>query len=150
MWGTYLRSSERLKQCRFIPTYVGNIIWPQTLTYFDLVHPHVCGEHFAPYFRMCFWPGSSPRMWGTWQWPGKYLLYVWFIPTYVGNISITCPIRNGVSVHPHVCGEHGLWPLHHPANYGSSPRMWGTSLTISTPTVPARFIPTYVGNIFLL
>ena len=91
------------------------------------VHPHVCGEH--P--RLISWPirltGSSPRVWGTCGRSGWVNAAYRFIPTCVGNISIsarrsryaarfipTCvgniTFSGGASaqrtVHPHVCGEH--------------------------------------------
>ncbi len=51
-------------------------------------------------------------------------------------------------VHPHVCGEHV--PLLPPIFIynGSSPRVWGTYISVNNRVFCVRFIPTCVGNIF--
>ena len=49
-------------------------------------------------------------------------------------------------VHPHVHGERKTFHGELQAEYGSSPRTWGTRLTPSASPPPSRFIPTYMGN----
>ena len=70
---------------RFIPTCVGNTlrrmrpsmllrgssprVWGILIVFnssgiFKPVHPHVCGEYFAPRLASCLYFGSSPRVWG--------------------------------------------------------------------------------------
>ncbi len=131
------------------------------------VHPHVCGEHAplpSPSPPDC---GSSPRVWGTWRRgrPGNSPHR--FIPTCVGNIAPEGAKRDKGTVHPHVCGEHETRrrPKGHEKrfiptcvgnmaapiafktyDYGSSPRVWGTSFLRLRVVQRQRFIPTCVGN----
>ena len=59
-------------------------------------------------------------------------------------------ITNLMTVHPHVCGEHmsNLFSLI--IILGSSPRVWGTCLALYGVTNVSRFIPTCVGNIYIV
>ena len=50
------------------------------------------------------------------------------------------------SVHPHVHGEHPERRRQPPGAGGSSPRTWGTRQSSQSPSIVARFIPTYMGN----
>ena len=69
-----------------------------------------------------------------------------FIPTGVGNISLSLVVSSVPPVHPHGCGEHYPVPstLTHIA--GSSPRVWGTYQRADGDFLRRRFIPTGVGN----
>ncbi len=73
-----------------------------------------------------------------------------FIPTHVGNSSFRNESMTVKSVHPHACGE--LVPIseYAPSTGGSSPRMWGTHIWKSLQPHSTRFIPTHVGNSYLL
>ena len=53
-------------------------------------------------------------------------------------------------VHPHGRGEHVPCSFHHSASAGSSPRAWGTRQAYNGFTTAKRFIPTGVGNTFLI
>ncbi len=69
-----------------------------------------------------------------------------FIPTGVGNGWTSLSMKPQVTVHPHGCGERGVWPRNVEHLDGSSPRVWGTDPLTSTDPVMDRFIPTGVGN----
>ena len=106
MWGTLIPSDNSVNGLWFIPTHVGNsqakVLNEPAIT----VHPHACGElmgKVAPIPRVF---GSSPRMWGTRFFRDFAVVFLWFIPTHVGNSY---------------CQE-GFCKAHR----GSSPRMWGT------------------------
>ena len=92
-------------------------------------------------------PGSSPRVWGTFNAETYVGTRNRFIPTGVGNMAPRLPIRNDDTVHPHGCGEHTI--IHEPIQLvnGSSPRVWGTFSRGCEVVVYNRFIPTGVGNI---
>ena len=146
LWGTWDEKEVRPARDRFIPTPVGNIqqgiCFPRSQT----VHPHACGEHFRVRNRTSIFPGSSPRLWGTYR-QGDHVERVRrFIPTPVGNIQHRSHFQLPRPVHPHACGEHASPPR--PANLpsGSSPRLWGTCLGTGTRRTEDRFIPTPVGN----
>ena len=69
-----------------------------------------------------------------------------FIPTCVGNTYSPEKRIEGVSVHPHVRGEHSSAQRRADGSSGSSPRAWGTRTRwMRFVTIP-RFIPTCVGN----
>ena len=56
------------------------------------------------------------------------MLFMWFIPAYVGNTLLGAVIVSALPVHPRVCGEHNSNPRRWCVCGGSSPRMWGTLL----------------------
>ena len=69
-----------------------------------------------------------------------------FIPTPVGNASVTKAVSHGLSVHPHARGERIGRLLKTFESYGSSPRPWGTQAANQPVHLFERFIPTPVGN----
>jgi len=68
----------------------------------------------------------------------------------VGNISLCPNIHGCITVHPHVCGEHELITDKRGVNRGSSPRVWGTCIRDLRDPQDDRFIPTCVGNIYVI
>ena len=113
----------------------------------DAVHPHACGEHAHSPGQNPWRRGSSPRLWGTCV-LGKAVGYPCrFIPTPVGNIASGLNGPTKLPVHPHACGEHCDTETDIPPVDGSSPRLWGTSVSSASPSINLRFIPTPVGNI---
>ena len=111
----------------FIPTGVGNTHEKQICQDVSAVHPHGCGEHLpcreAIGTGRC---GSSPRVWGTHRGDDEKRPALRFIPTGVGNTSLSSRDNRARAVHPHGCGEHFLAGLRARA--------------------ARRFIPTGVGN----
>jgi len=65
----------------------------------------------------------------------------------VGNIEKNKVRKTNWTVHPHVCGEHSIKWFNRSPRFGSSPRVWGTLISIETDGDFLRFIPTCVGNI---
>ena len=90
--------------------------------------------------------GSSPRVWGTAAPCNSCGRYARFIPTCVGNGTISTSARKTGAVHPHVCGERCFWIASRLGGGGSSPRVWGTVHLNSRLELFGRFIPTCVGN----
>jgi len=113
------------------------------------VHPHVRGEHTSATENLTKIIGSSPRAWGTRLRRGKRRLLRRFIPTCVGNTLSVPPASTNRAVHPHVRGEHRLFPCTKAALPGSSPRAWGTLVNRHVDIGAIRFIPTCVGNTLL-
>ena len=113
---------------------------------------------------------SSPRVWGT-RVPGcDVCAGARFIPTCVGNSSIspgaeespygssprvwgTPQYHQGQkshhTVHPHVCGELLKIQGRFQTEFGSSPRVWGTPCAVRIRATGIRFIPTCVGNSYI-
>ena len=129
MWGTFCGGIVVSGKTWFIPTDVGNISSPIS----------------SPMFAN----GSSPRMWGTFNPHSGNKHQHRFIPTYVGNMLTWQTQRTLISVHPHGCGEHLLRGSAEHLYDGSSPHRWGTYHNSRRKLQPARFIPTYVGNMLL-
>ncbi len=69
-----------------------------------------------------------------------------FIPACAGNTAVCTERRPARSVHPRVCGEHGLAPDTFLVPLGSSPRVRGTRRTCRCGIVMVRFIPACAGN----
>ena len=147
LWGTFFCSFQQAAVRRFIPTPVGNIGSRWSWRQMSAVHPHACGEHGL--FTWMEWgkSGSSPRLWGTYGGLYRFAVNNRFIPTPVGNIVGYYVMIQYKPVHPHACGEHGIWPSISSQILGSSPRLWGTSFDFRFGSLPGRFIPTPVGNI---
>ena len=110
------------------------------------VHPHACGEHQLISGAKSSSFGSSPRLWGTQVNYNHDKLHLRFIPTPVGNTSVSLTFQIIDTVHPHACGEHGYIELISNLYIGSSPRLWGTLIFPVGTFETTRFIPTPVGN----
>ncbi len=147
MRGTYLFSLFLAISFRFIPAYAGNISWKREKITQMPVHPRVCGEHLRIVYMSVHIFGSSPHMRGTLILPSFPFQSLRFIPAYAGNILQTRSIPGSKTVHPRICGEHGVLARGDMNTGGSSPHMRGTFsfLIIRFPYV--RFIPAYAGNI---
>ena len=91
--------------------------------------------------------GSSPRVRGTFYMGVINSIRGRFIPACAGNIS-PATIASGMgSVHPRVCGEHGFAAMGATHQFGSSPRVRGTSRDSQAVELDSRFIPACAGNI---
>ena len=146
MWGTHAPEGILISIYRFIPTRVGNSAPCKTSMCCPAVHPHACGELFGKFLFFRQNNGSSPRVWGT---LGLYELKnvkLRFIPTRVGNSQWSNPPDMEVSVHPHACGELVDCYYIYITRFGSSPRVWGTPVSMKQFSRNTRFIPTRVGN----
>ena len=150
MWGTLHRSGCDDLLVRFIPTHVGNSQMFVGTRTGDTVHPHACGELIAHHIKIGMLTGSSPRMWGTLVSGGSTQNVVRFIPTHVGNSSISYDALFFGAVHPHACGELQVTAAALFSWVGSSPRMWGTHYRNFPIISEFRFIPTHVGNSTIL
>ena len=108
VWGTRGFYLGGLRLPRFIPTGVGNALYPARSRIGTAVHPHGCGER----------AGVDGRVVET----GR------FIPTGVGNALSSGRLESAGSVHPHGCGERSTQDTTSKLAAGSSPRVWGTLL----------------------
>ncbi len=86
--GTLRHSHDQLPHRRFIPAGAGNITAGDIIIGGASVHPRGCGEHVADVVDNHLYPGSSPRVRGTfagvvfWHWFPR------FIPAGAGNIMV--------------------------------------------------------------
>ena len=131
MWGTGKSVLPRNSRPRFIPTHVGNGPEPPLDCGGITVHPHACGERLFGAQLNKYQIGSSPRMWGTAPGGERLAVPSRFIPTHVGNGSISFSASLLLPVHPHACGERKLLAQRRAGIVGSSPRMWGTGQLIN-------------------
>ena len=90
--------------------------------------------------------GSSPRMRGTLILRSLGRCLRWIIPAYAGNTSASPCRPNSVRDHPRVCGEHPADAGFGMQCKGSSPRMRGTLVLLSTAGELDGIIPAYAGN----
>ncbi len=146
MWGTAENGHADRFWARFIPTYVGNRRRCDMGGILGAVHPHVCGEQVINIHGGNGLDGSSPRMWGTAEYPACGHVAPRFIPTYVGNSTSRPASGDQSAVHPHVRGEQRTIKRSLRSQRGSSPRTWGTGPRRGDVYPRLRFIPTYVGN----
>ncbi len=146
VWGTQRDRKSRLRKLRFIPTGVGNTEFNELIYSATKVHPHGCGEHGTVTGTFKEGDGSSPRVWGTLNFPWGFSHGNRFIPTGVGNTILAPTHAATAAVHPHGCGEHGGKTRNNRDPGGSSPRVWGTQSRKRFLLVARRFIPTGVGN----
>ena len=108
LWGTPTLIKHQGDLKRFIPTPVGNTMLSARAIFIFAVHPHACGEHFAPLPQVFVFYGSSPRLWGTQPSCESCRKMYRFIPTPVGNTSHADGTGTKSAVHPHACGEHSF------------------------------------------
>src|SRR2546430_1206727 len=108
--------------------------------------PHAWGTHATNPPANQVQTGSSPHAWGTLADRLKLDSLMLFIPTCVGNTTSATRWVRGVSVHPHMRGEHQRVVLQLPGRDGSSPHAWGTPVAAVLVALRHRFIPTCVGN----
>ena len=165
-WGTLGMAWRFRVPPRFIPTHVGNAsgtdcrkrrspVHPHargerkcnrhTMHRYE-VHPHARGERFAGTICLVRRSGSSPRTWGTRLRRARSGIRSRFIPTHVGNATVSHCLISMRAVHPHARGERYLLHYLKKDKDGSSPRTWGTPRTGKPVDIAARFIPTHVGN----
>ncbi len=145
-WGTHAHRHPDPGRLRFIPTCMGNAAGSTLRRRKRTVHPHVHGEREYPSVFSVVYCGSSPRAWGTPIVSGLSREGHRFIPTCMGNAR-RCPARSSrSSVHPHVHGERTRAGRDRSAQYGSSPRAWGTLIVPRRGRLRRRFIPTCMGN----
>ena len=114
---------------RYIPTRVGTTSARLRHSRSNAVHPHACGDHLIipPSKRHVI--GTSPRVWGPRYADRGVVLRDRYIPTRVGTTAKQRLPKNGVTVHPHACGDHGL--------------------KLSPENEVRRYIPTRVGTTFV-
>ena len=129
---------------------MGNTAFSTVIPPSVTVHPHACGEHFTMSRTGDLAFGSSPRLWGTHRHARLTIFAPRFIPTPVGNTTRGLSRVAGQTVHPHACGEHSSTLPLLLTSSGSSPRLWGTHLEPQEYQAQSRFIPTPVGNTFIL
>jgi len=149
-WGTLDDGWKADAEKRFIPTGVGNTIDCRPIPSRWAVHPHGRGEHRSSSSGSTLWSGSSPRAWGTPGIPTTSTAPRRFIPTGVGNTDSDGSAPQYAAVHPHGRGEHVNWRAGDPDESGSSPRAWGTRRTPRLWAMQSRFIPTGVGNTWMM
>ena len=145
-WGTPPSPSMPCTPPWFIPTCVGNTPLQCSTAWPFLVHPHMRGEHINHPAYPGPRRGSSPHAWGTLPLAAVEHRYCRFIPTCVGNTAMCVAGQAGLSVHPHMRGEHLLRQGWIALDLGSSPHAWGTLPTPLASFAASRFIPTCVGN----
>ena len=144
--GTHRRRLPAHCAGRFIPACAGNTRNCAASCGRRSVHPRVCGEHHEHELFRCAGTGSSPRVRGTPLRRAHRGRHVRFIPACAGNTAGADASRNGMAVHPRVCGEHTAVLGRYIAKYGSSPRVRGTRTAKRPNSTGQRFIPACAGN----
>ena len=150
LWGTLLRLGGTLRFVRFIPTPVGNTAGRPGPRPSCSVYPHTCGEHITTARLTGTCCGLSPHLWGTHRSPERAGGQQRFIPTPVGNTTCAALGRRWRAVYPHTCGEHRPKAGRIVQGRGLSPHLWGTPSPDGRGSAGSRFIPTPVGNTFLM
>ena len=84
--------------------------------------------------------------WGPHGEVGSVTLDERFTPTRVGTTLRRATSAVISAVHPHACGDHGVWGCRIPRSPGSPPRVWGPQNSIGAVGMEARFTPTRVGT----
>ena len=106
----------------------------------------MCGEHPRSLRTGRHRLGSSPRVRGTRPGLPSTRTFHRFIPACAGNTPWAGIACSTLSVHPRVCGEHGITGTPLIEVIGSSPRVRGTRFQSQPSTQHMRFIPACAGN----
>ena len=146
MWGQVSHDNGEMCEVRIIPTRVGTRIILISLLVTTKDHPHACGDKQGYTAKPITAEGSSPRVWG--QAVPKILekLPERIIPTRVGTSILKLRLLDGLTDHPHACGDK--LSSQHLVFYhaGSSPRVWGQDFATAEQNLQHRIIPTRVGT----
>ena len=110
----------------YLPTSVGHTPLPSRPSTPSVVHPHARGAYQLKWRFWTPYNGSSPPTWGIQQ--------------------RTPSVQSRRTVHPHIRGAYMGRPAKIYVKNGSSPPTWGIPKKLQKSSVPARFIPTYVGH----
>ncbi len=146
--GTLQRHARLSVFPRFIPACAGNTSACFPSLPAMTVHPRVCGEHKWFFRDGSSATGSSPRVRGTPPHSPERPDHPRFIPACAGNTGCLWLESRDSPVHPRVCGEHGRpWNLTI-SSTGSSPRVRGTLIDVTSQRSRSRFIPACAGNTF--
>ena len=144
--GTPVTDHGETVEFRFIPACAGNTTCYGGRLNVSPVHPRVCGEHVSLGIDVAATDGSSPRVRGTRHIQRIHKQRLRFIPACAGNTSVYRAAAAATTVHPRVCGEHGIARDSEVAIAGSSPRVRGTPPLYQSRTHAHRFIPACAGN----
>ena len=146
MRGTLLSGNISSKIMGIIPAYAGNTSNVKSRVILGWDHPRVCGEHLSVPMGVGGSWGSSPRMRGTLLRGRCSTLRTGIIPAYAGNTWNLHQSKTAPRDHPRVCGEHCQFSFLCLGVLGSSPRMRGTPVSLSSIVNTRGIIPAYAGN----
>ena len=90
--------------------------------------------------------GLSPRVWGNRTLSENTWIFVWSIPTCVGQPLLSCFCLYLSKVYPHVCGATIKNAYRVGISGGLSPRVWGNPSMAGKGPMENRSIPTCVGQ----
>ena len=144
--GTHVHYGGRDRVERFIPAPAGNAKLKEAMQATPAVHPRACGERNLQWADLQGANGSSPRLRGTLDAGELGLSRHRFIPAPAGNAIAGRRGSAAPPVHPRACGERNLGLGAAAISDGSSPRLRGTPVTVSTDNLMDRFIPAPAGN----
>ena len=149
MRGTFERRRRQEEALGLIPAGAGNIAAACFTAAFLGAHPRGCGEHVVSGWQVCRSLGSSPRVRGTCTFTAHYDSVGGLIPAGAGNILSVSSSKRAGGAHPRGCGEHRTTVTTGLRRMGSSPRVRGTSPTITPISGKVGLIPAGAGNIVL-
>ena len=130
-----------------IPAGAGNMLPGSRSRTNTRAHPRGCGEHTVSDVLCGHFKGSSPRVRGT---SGSFSYSIHphgLIPAGAGNIIKNEGSPSCHGAHPRGCGEHVVIDEMVYVLLGSSPRVRGTSKSLTQPNQPKGLIPAGAGNI---
>ena len=132
VWGQVATENFIKYRVRIIPTRVGTSQKSDFKVSPIQDHPHACGDK-GTYPRGLFYClGSSPRVWGQVQLPFSSYVGLRIIPTRVGTSTGIMRVWYKAEDHPHACGDKTAATVCLLCGKGSSPRVWGQGILIST------------------
>ncbi len=147
LWGDSDNARISRQISRYIPTLVGRLFTMESAQRIQTVHPHACGEIWISSIFAKLNHGTSPRLWGDYEYRFASRCRSRYIPTLVGRFSPQSIRRWVYQVHPHACGEISLTVSASPLDNGTSPRLWGDSSLRQHTRRYWRYIPTLVGRL---
>ena len=131
---------------RIIPADAGNTQGADSGKHDYQDHPRGCGEHINQTGLGTKMMGSSPRMRGTLAYVGVVSDVLGIIPADAGNTGEKTLTLCRPEDHPRGCGEHRRPVILVEYRVGSSPRMRGTRVEVTSQQTGERIIPADAGN----
>ena len=144
--GTLLVACSTHFRSGIIPALAGNTHRRSLLAHGSGDHPRACGEHWIDDYYRAAERGSSPRLRGTLVVEELAYFSPGIIPALAGNTSPRWRWWGRHGDHPRACGEHQEQFALRAFVEGSSPRLRGTLLMVSSGWELPGIIPALAGN----
>ena len=146
VWGQAAVTKANMEEIGIIPTRMGTRQRQNEQSAFREDHPHAYGDKRSRRRNSRSRNGSSPRVWGQEVFSARCNNALGIIPTRMGTRYQHLGTMWSHKDHPHAYGDKRFFVTQQEKSQGSSPRVWGQALFVSSSAVFLGIIPTRMGT----